>query len=73
MLTWVIYEVLTAREADDEWNLSKGTVTKFIELGYFNDDEARKSRGTWIVTRSGMTRVFGSKRREKRKKSRPST
>ena len=63
MITWVISEVMTAREAELVWNLSKGTVRVYCNLGKFEDHEARKSGGTWLVTIEGMTRVFGEKRK----------
>ncbi|WP_253264039.1 helix-turn-helix domain-containing protein [Geobacillus sp. BMUD] len=31
----------------------------FVRRGKFREDEARKSAGTWLVTRAGMERVTG--------------
>ncbi|WP_246589255.1 helix-turn-helix domain-containing protein [Desertibacillus haloalkaliphilus] len=62
-LTWAIYDVMTAAEAETTWGLAKGTVRVYANNLAFNDDEARKSAGTWLVTNEGMTRVFGSDKR----------
>lgn len=56
-------EVLTASEADTKWGLPVGTVKKVcnkqIVSKTFYGHEARKAGGTWLVTRSGMRRMFG--------------
>ncbi|MBU8905567.1 DNA-binding protein [Desertibacillus haloalkaliphilus] len=54
---------MTAAEAETTWGLAKGTVRVYANNLAFNDDEARKSAGTWLVTNEGMTRVFGSDKR----------
>lgn len=54
-------EVLTLHEAVEEWmNISKvDTIRKAILSGRFYDYEVRKSSNIWLVTRSGMMRLFG--------------
>ncbi len=58
-------EVLTVAEAASLWGKSVVTVRQAC-TGYkksaprFTKDEARQSGATWLVTRKGMARVFGS-------------
>lgn len=54
-----IENVLTAAEAAALWHLDLSTVKKAAAAGRFRAAEARKSRGTWLVTRSGMRRMYG--------------
>lgn len=59
-----IKDIFTASEAARLWQLDESTVKKACQQGRFTEDEARKSGGTWIVTRDGMERVYS--RKEKR-------
>lgn len=60
-----LYEVMTAAEAAELWGLSPITVRQAC-TGYkkaaprFTEEEARKAAGTWLITKVGMLRVFGS-------------
>jgi hypothetical protein len=51
--------IFTASEAARLWQLDESTVKKACQQGRFTEDEARKSGGTWMVTRAGMERVYG--------------
>ena len=59
-------EVMTAAEAAMEWGKDPSTVQNACS-GYrkspprFLPTEARKAGRIWLVTRAGMSRVFGSK------------
>ena len=57
----MINEVFTAREAALLWGYGANTVTKYCQLGYFLEDEARQSKGTWLVTYAGMKRITKGK------------
>ena len=63
-------EVLTASEAASLWGLSPIT-TKQACAGQhgkpprFNSKECRKSKGTWLVTKKGMRRLYGEMPTEK--------
>ena len=61
-MLWIIYEVMSTREAEETWELGDGTVRKYCNQGVFTDMEARKSAGSWLITREGMARVFGDKK-----------
>lgn len=63
-----IHEVLTASEASTLWGFESSAVRKSIERGKFQEDEYRKSGGTWLVTYPAMERVFG-KAKDKNKES----
>jgi len=52
-------EVYTSREAAKLWDLSPNTVTQWCNRGRFQKHEARKSAGTWLVSRAGMIRLTG--------------
>ena len=60
----ILGEVMTAAEAADVWGLGAITVRQACS-GYakagprFTADECRRSGKVWLVTRAGMTRVFG--------------
>ena len=53
-----IKDVMTVSEATSLWQLGESTIRKSIERGNFTNNEFRKSKGTWLVTRAGMERVF---------------
>lgn len=57
-------DVMTASEAAERWGLSSNTVKMCClgQKGYpprFKAKEFRKSKGTWLVTRKGMERLYG--------------
>ena len=51
--------VMTFPEACKRWNLGESTLRKAALSGRFTEDEARKSGKCWLVTRSGMERLYG--------------
>lgn len=54
-----IQNVMTIAEATRLWGLGDSTIRKAIERGRFSKEECRKSKGTWLLTRSGIERLFG--------------
>ncbi len=52
----VLSEVITASEAAKMWGLDVSTVKKACQQGRI---ECRKSSGTWLVTCSGMEKLYG--------------
>ncbi|WP_066638605.1 helix-turn-helix domain-containing protein [Desulfolucanica intricata] len=52
-------EVMTSTEAAETWGKSMATVKRACQSGRFYPWEARKSQGTWLVTRAGMKRLYG--------------
>ena len=52
-----LIEVFTATEAAQLWGLDASTVKKACQQ---NRTECKKSAGTWLVTRSGMEKLYGS-------------
>lgn len=57
-------DVMTAAEAAERWGLSSTTVKQACSgqkntPPRFTEDECRKSKGTWLVTRAGMERLYG--------------
>ena len=60
----IIDEVMTTAEAADLWGLSAITVKQACsgQKGLpprFKEGEFRKSGRTWLVTRTGMERLYG--------------
>jgi len=51
--------VMTFPEACKRWNLGESTLRKAALSGRFTEDEVRKSEKTWLVTRTGMERLYG--------------
>ncbi len=57
-------DVMTAKEAAERWGIAPITIRQACS-GYkkspprFTTVEARKSAGTWLVTRAGMERLYG--------------
>ena len=51
--------VMTFPEACKRWNLGESTLRKAARSGRFLESELRKSEKTWLVTRSGMERLYG--------------
>ncbi len=64
-----IDEVMTLMEAKKRWQVPESTLRNYASgyrradgkevLPIFNEDECRKSAGTFLVTRQGMQRIFG--------------
>jgi len=59
-----IDEVMTTKEAAAAWGMPQNTIQYACtgQKGYpprFSPAECRKSAGTWLVTRTGMTRLYG--------------
>ena len=54
----IIKDVMTVAEATGIWDLGESTIRKAIERGRFTCTECRKSKGTWLVTKQGMERLF---------------
>lgn len=57
-------DIMTAKEAAVRWGIAPITIRQACS-GYkkspprFTPEEARKSEGTWLVTRAGMERLYG--------------
>lgn len=59
-------DVMTSAEAAERWGISPVTIKQACSgqrntPPRFTKDECRKSKGTWLVTRQGMERVYGMK------------
>lgn len=54
-----LQDVLSASEVDEMWHKPANTTRTYCARGYFCKDEARKAKGTWLVTRRAARRVFG--------------
>lgn len=57
-------DVMTSAEAAERWGISPVTVKQACSgqrntPPRFTSDECRKSKGTWLVTKKGMERVYG--------------
>ena len=57
-------DVMTSAEAAERWGVSPVTVKQACSgqrntPPRFTKDECRKSKGTWLVTCAGMTRLYG--------------
>ena len=56
--------IMTAKEAAERWRVAPITIRQACS-GYkkspprFTEAEARKSGGTWLVTRAAMERLYG--------------
>ena len=57
-------EVLTATEAAELWSLDPSTVKKACQQGRFTEQEARKSEGTWLITRAAIMRLYGEPKKK---------
>lgn len=54
-----LYKIYTLQEAAELWGLKETTVRQWCNRAKFTDKEARKSAGTWLISRKGMERVAG--------------
>jgi hypothetical protein len=61
----LLSQVLTAREADEEWGMAIGTVRRDCNRGRFYAEEVKKSAGTWLITRQALARVYGEPNKNK--------
>lgn len=57
-------DIMTAAEAADKWGISPVTVKQACSgqrntPPRFTSEECRKSKGTWLVSRQGMERLYG--------------
>ncbi|KJR97978.1 MAG: hypothetical protein VR68_11790 [Peptococcaceae bacterium BRH_c4a] len=57
----ILKRVLTAAEAEREWNLKPPTVRSSCLHKRFRKEEARRSGRDWLVTVAGMERLYGPK------------
>lgn len=60
-------DVMTSSEAAERWGISPVTVKQACsgQRGLpprFKKEECRKSKGTWLVTRQGMVRLYGEEK-----------
>lgn len=60
----LLSQVLTAREADEEWGMADGTVKRDCYRGRFYAEEIKKSKGTWLIVRQALFRVYGSPKKK---------
>lgn len=60
----LLSQVLTAREADEEWGMASGTVRRDCNRGRFYAEEVKKSAGTWLITRQALSRVYGASKKK---------
>jgi hypothetical protein len=58
-----LWEVVTTKEAAQEWGVADATIRQYILEGKFRPDEVRKSGGTWLIKRGALWRVFGVPKR----------
>lgn len=61
-------DVLTPAEAVELYNITESSIRRACtgQKGYkpiFKETECRKSGKTWLITRSGMERVYGARKR----------
>ncbi|MCL6479882.1 MAG: hypothetical protein K6T65_16040 [Peptococcaceae bacterium] len=62
-------KVLTAAEAEREWNLKPSTVRASCLHGRFRPYEARRAGRDWLVTTDGMERLYGPRPSGRKKES----
>ena len=58
-------DVMTSAEAAERWKISPVTVKQACSgqrntPPRFTSDECRKAKGTWLVSRQGMERLYGA-------------
>ena len=63
-----INDVMTIAEAAAKWKISIYTLTSSCrgQKGYpprFTEEESRQSGKTWLITKSGMERLYGSEKK----------
>ena len=66
----IIDEVMTTAEAAERWGISAITVKqacsgqKGLPPRFKEGEEFRKSGRTWLVTRTGMERLYGKEKKQ---------
>ena len=55
----IIKEVMTFAEATQRWKLKDSTLRKVVERNLFVAEEARKSKGVWLITKEAMIKHYG--------------
>lgn len=55
----ILNEVMTAAEAAELWSLDASTIKKACLDGRI---ECRKSKGTWLVARAGLEKLYGQQK-----------
>lgn len=62
-------DVLTAKEAEQLWNLKDGTIRSSCSRGKLKQlikcGQVRKSASTWLITKEAMEQVYGKSKEEK--------
>lgn len=62
-------DVLTAKEAEQLWDLKDGTIRSSCTRGRLNEfikyGQVRKSGSTWLITKEAMEQVYGKTKGEK--------
>lgn len=62
-------DVLTAKEAEQLWDLKDGTIRSSCTRGRLNEfikyGQVRKSGSTWLITKEAMEQVYGKTKEEK--------
>ena len=56
-------DIVTPPIAADEMDgdVSVASIKRYLALGRFTEKEAVKLKGSWLITRQGIDRVFGKK------------
>jgi hypothetical protein len=55
-------EVMTGPEAAEKWGVGESTIRNYANAGQFLPSEARRAGRSWLITKKGMSRVFGLRR-----------
>jgi|SRR5690625_5130858 len=53
-----LYQVTTAKEIEQEYNLPEGSVRRDLSRDRFRKSEVRKSGSTWLITKREAKRVY---------------
>ena len=56
-----IDDVFTFSEATEKYNLYKTTLRKNVDYGRYLPGEVRQSKGTWLITKTALERLYGNK------------
>lgn len=57
-----LQEILTVAEAASAWGMDEEALRRACQRGAFGEDEVRKSGQTWLLTRKGLERRYGTPR-----------
>ena len=56
----MLKDIMTFGEAAEEWKLDSSTLRKLtLTDKLIKDVDYKKSKGTWIITRAAMLKVYG--------------